>query len=300
MLGIFRNLFNKKKPVNVDAPTKPIRQESIEAVLQPLEIEILQPPQLIAASGLSVGKQREHNEDALFTLTTSLTSDKSNLPFGLYIVADGMGGHQYGEVASRVAVRAMATHVINNLYLPLLKVVEQQPDESLQEIMQTGVMQAHKAIIENVPGGGTTLTAALILGQRLVLAHVGDSRAYLIGGNPPLEAITRDHSLVNRLVELGQITSAEAAEHPQRNVLYRALGQGEPFEPDIKSLVIESAPYLLLCSDGLWGVIAEEQLFTAVVKHDRPEHACQFLLEAANDAGGPDNIAVILIRLPAE
>ena len=298
MLDKIRKLFRRTPPVNVDAPTQPISPANLEALFEPLKNEHLEPPQLIAASGLSVGQQREHNEDALFSLTTSITSDHTHLPFGLYIVADGMGGHQYGEVASRIAVRAMATYIINHLYLPMLQIEAQNPEESLQEIMHAGVQAAHKAILNHVSGGGTTMTAALILGQRLILAHVGDSRAYLVGGDTPVQIMTHDHSLVNRLVELGQITSSEAAEHPQRNVLYRALGQGEPFDADVKALPIGAAPYLMLCSDGLWGVISEEQIYENVAQHDRLELACQAMVQAANDAGGPDNISVILIRLP--
>jgi protein phosphatase len=132
----------------------------------------------------------------------------------------------------------------------------------------------------------------------MTIAHVGDSRAYLIYGPERIEALTRDHSLVKRLVELGQITTAEAAVHPQRNVLYRALGQGEPFDPDIYSMQVFEAAYLLLCSDGLWGVVAESEIQRLVLQAYCVEDACQRLVDAANEAGGPDNISVILARLP--
>jgi len=142
------------------------------------------------------------------------------------------------------------------------------------------------------------MTAALILGNQMTIAHVGDSRAYLIGKNGQFEALTRDHSLVNRLVELGQITTDEAAVHPQRNVLYRALGQGEPFDPDIHSIQIPGSGFLLLCSDGLWSVVSESELQNLVRTSSSPEDTCQRMVEAANAAGGPDNISAILIRLP--
>jgi protein phosphatase len=127
---------------------------------------------------------------------------------------------------------------------------------------------------------------------------VGDSRAYLVGKNGGMEALTRDHSLVKRLVELGQITTDEAAVHPQRNVLYRALGQGEPFDPDVSSIRMPEAGYLLLCSDGLWGVVPEETMHRIIMNSPGMDQACRMLVEAANAAGGPDNISAILIRLP--
>jgi serine/threonine protein phosphatase PrpC len=258
----------------------------------------LDPPQLLAACAQSVGMQRDHNEDALFALTTTLTSDHSNLPFGIYIVADGMGGHQHGEIASGIAIRSMASYIISKLFLPLVSVKPTTPQESLQEIMQTGVQEAHRSITKQVPGGGTTLTAALILGEQITIAHVGDSRAYLIDRQGNLEALTRDHTLVKRLVELGQLSHEEAAIHPQRNVLYRALGQGEPFDPDIKTLSLPESSSLLICSDGLWGVIPEEEISALVQSEAPPEQICQALIDRANAAGGPDNITAILVRLP--
>jgi protein phosphatase len=290
-------LRNSKQQAYEEIPTRPITRESNQVQREQTRIQ-LEPPQLIMGCAQSIGKQRDHNEDALFTLTTTLTSDYSNITFGLYIVADGMGGHQHGEVASSIAVRTMSSYIVRKLYTPLLSPKPNPPEESLLEIMQEGVQEAHRAIIKQVPGGGTTLTAALILGNQMTVAHVGDSRAYLIANSSQLEALTRDHSLVNRLVELGQITTDEAAVHPQRNVLYRALGQGEPFDPDINSIQMPESGYLLLCSDGLWSVVSESDLQRLVKESSSPEEACRRMVEAANAAGGPDNISAILIRLP--
>ena len=259
----------------------------------------LEPRQLIVGCGQSVGKQRDHNEDSLFTLTTNLTNLNSSLPFGLYIVADGMGGHQHGEIASSVAIRVMAQQIVSRLYLPLFNSSSDTPHEAIQDIMRDGIQDAHRAITKEVPGGGTTLTAALVLGNQVSIAHVGDSRAYIIENNGRIEPVTRDHSLVKRLVELGQITQEEAAVHPQRNVLYRALGQGEPFEPDMNITQLPDSGYLLLCSDGLWGVIPDKEIFQVVTSASSPHQASQKLVEAANAAGGPDNITAILIHLPS-
>lgn len=313
MKGILEKIFGKKKtpaaaPI-IQVATAPLNPDTLEAeglnLVQakpygtlPSAARKLDLPQFIVGCGQSVGKQRDHNEDALFTLTTNLVSDRTQLPFGMYIVADGMGGHQHGEVASGVSVRAMANHIIRRLYLPFFGMSGDQSEESLQEIMQAGVLEAHRSIIRDALGGGTTLTAALILGNQMTITHVGDSRAYVIQADGHMQALTHDHSLVKRLEELGQITSEEAATHPQRNVLYRALGQGEPFEPDVVTFPIPHAGYLLLCSDGLWGVITEREIFNIVATVPDPQHACQQLIDAANTAGGPDNISVILVRMP--
>lgn len=297
MKGFFQKIFSQDKDSRQEQLTQPVDQDVIES-MNIMHYSGLQPPQFLASCGQSVGMQRDHNEDALFVLTTTLTSDHSNLPFGLYIVADGMGGHQHGEIASGIAIRSMSSYIVSKLLIPLLQVNPVFPEESLVEIMQEGVQESHKAITNQVPGGGTTLTAVLILGEQMILAHVGDSRAYSIDLDGNMNVLTRDHSLVKRLEELGQISHEEAANHPQRNVLYRALGQGEPFDPDIKNLQLPSSGYLLLCSDGLWGVIEEDEIRQVI--HDSPTitQACKSLVDAANAAGGPDNITAILVRLP--
>jgi PPM family protein phosphatase len=296
---LFQKLFKKHKPI-LEAAQNNDRQDQLET-LEPggLEGIEIQPPQLIAGFAQSVGKQRDHNEDALFTLTTTLLSDTRHIPFGLYIIADGMGGHQHGEVASAVAIRAMAGHVIRELYLPLFNLIERPPRHSLQETMEAGVEEANEAVLKKDMGGGTTLTAALILGERMTIAHVGDSRAYLIDMDRNIEVLTRDHSLVSRLVELGQITQQEASVHPQRNVLYRALGQGEPFVPDIITAPLPNPGYLLMCTDGLWGVVEQETILDIIFSSTTPEQACHKLIQVANNAGGPDNISAILVRMPS-
>lgn len=283
---------------SINDATKPLEPVSESMTARPISIGGLEPPQLIAACAQSAGKQRDHNEDALFSLTTTLANNASNLPFGLYVVADGMGGHQHGEVASEIATRAMAEYVIKHLYTPLLSVNPQPPAESLQEILTSGVRAAHDAILRSVTGGGTTLTTVLILGKQMIISHVGDSRVYVIDMNGIMSPLTRDHSLVKRLEELGQLTPEEAAIHPQRNVLYRALGQGEPFDPEIITSPLPQPGYLLVCSDGLWGVVPNEKLGKIIVNANTPHQACQKMVDSANEAGGPDNITAILVRLP--
>jgi protein phosphatase len=137
----------------------------------------------------------------------------------------------------------------------------------------------------------------MLLGRQLTVGHVGDSRAYIIKNNHA-EVITRDHSQVSRLMELGMVSPEEAAVHPQRNILYRAIGQGANLEVDAFIQPIPNAGSLLICSDGLWGVVAEDEILRIIQEADHPQVACEQLVQAANDAGGPDNITAILIRFP--
>lgn len=261
-------------------------------------INHLELPQLIVGVAQSVGIQRDHNEDALFTLTTNLVSGDKNIHFGLYIVADGMGGHENGEIASSVAVDRLTSHVIRYLYLPLFSPLSNKLELSIQEIMQTGVIQAHQTIKKEALGSGTTLTSALILGDQLTIAHVGDSRAYMINPDGNFQLITHDHSVVKRLEEIGQISPEQALTHPQRNVLYRALGQGEPFDADIATFQLQHGSQLLLCTDGLWGVISDNQMEDVIRSSSEPQQACQTLINLANSTGGPDNISVIIVQVP--
>jgi len=303
-MDYFRNLFQKLFSAGTDTPiqsansatTAPLTDQQIQAIIQGANAQY-NIQQLIAASGQSVGKQRELNEDSLLALTATLAGSSGNLPFGLYIVADGMGGHQYGEVASNVAVRVVADHVMKKFHSYLFNVEPSQPNESLQEIIQTAVKDAQRIIQNKAPSSGTTLTAALVLGQQVTIAHVGDSRAYHIHQDGRTEVITRDHSLVKRLEELGHISPEEAEEYPHRNVLYRALGQGEILEADVFTISFPRTGYLMLCSDGLWGVVSNDDMVRMIKEAPNLHRACQNLVEAANAAGGPDNISVVLAQL---
>ena len=253
-------------------------------------------PLINVGYGLSAGRQRNHNEDAFFTLTTMFSYNESELPFGLYMVADGMGGHKNGEIASELAIRTIAGTVLTEIYTPLMSLDPQPGELSFREVLHNGIEQANSEIITKSYGGGTTITAVLIVGNQMTIAHVGDSRVYSVDKNGSMEALTRDHSLVKRLQELGQITPEEAAVHPQRNVLYRALGQGEPFEPEIISTQRPESGSLLVCSDGLWSIVGTEGMQSIIKSGISPQDICDRLIDAANEAGGPDNISAILVE----
>jgi protein phosphatase len=252
---------------------------------------------LYAAVGQSVGRQRQHNEDSLLAITSAVAGKSGNVPFGLYIVADGMGGHQFGEIASNAAVRIMAGDILRKFH-PYLFGVPQQPFQgSVQEVLEASVGDAHRFIQREAPGSGTTVTAALVLGEQVSIAHVGDSRAYAIYVDGRVEPITRDHSLVKRLEELGHLNEDEAANFPHRNVLIRAVGQGETIEADVVTLPFPQPGFLMLCSDGLWGVLNDRDIYRAVREAPTLHRACENLISAANEAGGPDNISVVLAQM---
>jgi serine/threonine protein phosphatase PrpC len=310
---LFDRLFNKTEPDQAVEPSLAVTAElkippgGNEAETAPLSEEQLNqiavsekrvnPTQLVVGAARDVGKNRKKNEDSLFTFTSLIGASTSSLPLGIFMVADGMGGHSHGEMASETAVRTMSSYLVERLFNPLYGNNPSPPEESLQEIMRTGIREAHRRIEKSAPGGGTTLTAIITIGTQMTIAHVGDSRAYNVFLDGRMQLLTRDHSLVKRLEELGQITAEEAVNHPQKSMLYRALGQGDAPEPDIFTSSMPQPGYILICSDGLWGVLTEEQIFQLLTESTNPQRACQNMVDAANSFGGPDNITVILAKL---
>lgn len=256
------------------------------------------PRRLILGIAQDVGKVRSHNEDVLLVFTGELDGLEPMPNFGVFIVADGMGGHSLGERASGIAARTAGRAIMEKI-LPSLLADPQADAErpALKEVMEEAMESANMAVFTSVPEGGTTLTCALMIGEQVILSHVGDSRAYLISLDT-FEQVTRDHSLVQRLQELGQLSAAEAAVHPQRSVLYRAIGQGENLEVDIISRRLPPGAMLLLCSDGLWGLVPDPRIQEIVRQSPSPQAACEALVAAANAAGGPDNITAIMVQLP--
>lgn len=250
---------------------------------------------LKVAHAQSVGRLRDHNEDVLLTMTGTFEGDERIPTVGIYIVADGMGGHNLGERASAVAARSVAHKITGKVYMSLLDEDASDDRAPLQDLVAEALTGANQAVGKAVGEGGTTGTVALIFNDQLIVGHVGDSRAYIIT-NTGLEQITRDHSLVQRLQELGQLTPQEAAVHPQRNVLYRAIGQGDGLEVDVNMYRLVPGMKILLCSDGLWGLVNDKLILDIVWKSANLQEACNRLVEAANIAGGPDNITALMVE----
>jgi len=247
-----------------------------------------------------IGQLRERNEDSFYTVQSLLQYNYGQEPFGLFIVADGMGGHQKGEIASSLAARTAAEHILKDIYLPYLVNNNQgTATRPINEVLIAAVESANMAVQEAAPEGGTTLTIALVMGNSAYIAHVGDSRAYWFNqGN--LKQVTKDHSLVQRLVELGQETAEGALTHPQRNVIYRAIGQGGAMEVDIYVQHLPPGSSLLLCSDGLWGPVKNDALREIINTSATPQEACERLIAMANKNGGEDNITAIIVSTGVE
>jgi protein phosphatase len=297
LFDFFKKFFHDKSEGSwsVDSPT--IEMRSGERLTITPDRSAL-PYQV--ATCQSTGKERSHNEDTLFVMNTYLDGIDPGLALGLYIVADGMGGHQSGEVASHLAVQGAGFFLLDQLLKTQIFERKGFTEQEVTDLLQEAVVQAQALIRQRVPGGGTTLTLALVLGERVFTAHVGDSRLYILGQDKALRVVTKDHSLVKRLVDLGEITEADAAEHPQRNVLYRALGQSDALEADLDQFKLAMGDQLLICSDGLWGVVDKAALKAILMDEglSLDQRACA-LVDAANEAGGPDNISVVLIKRTA-
>jgi PPM family protein phosphatase len=301
VINFFQKFFRPKKivepltkPIKSGVETAPLSEEQLQAVTK-VKV-VMHPSQLLIGTGTTIGKQRDHNEDALVVNCGILSDGAREQTFGIFVVADGMGGYELGEVASSLAARTFAEYVLNKLYAPLLGAGSLSLEDSILEIMENAVKVANRAVLSGAPGGGTTLTAALLVGEQVTIAHVGDSRAYFIHPDGRMQQLTNDHSLVQRLIEMGQLSREEAMVHPQRNVLYRALGQSEPFRPDINTFQLPHPGSLLLASDGLWGLVTDTEVFNIVNTSKNPSVACHELCAAADAAGGPDNSTVILVE----
>jgi protein phosphatase len=287
---------------------------------------------LTAADKTDVGKQRDQNEDSAYKRVES--SDAGDR--GLFIVADGMGGYKAGEVASRLAVETMSK-ALDFFFKPLhdqptiqLDKADLDPDKTIKlkaastnlsakqktqklpetqavsligDQLELAIQQANKAIVgygekkSSARGLGSTVTAALIQNDQAYIANVGDSRTYLLRENK-LSPITRDHSLVARLVESKQIEPEDVYTHPQRNLIYRSLGAGHrQVEVDIFHEVLQPGDKLLLCSDGLWEMIHYQDLLDALTAQSSPQAICEKLIELANANGGEDNISAIVVHV---
>jgi serine/threonine protein phosphatase PrpC len=273
----------------------------------------------LSVAGLTdVGQQRDLNEDSFYYKVVQ-ASDEG--PLGLFVVADGMGGHLAGEVASQWAVgtlkrelaplfRPQDPSLTRRLDAEALAAVGSGVTVRLEEtelarLLQHAVERANQVLLgyakkhsEEAGDMGTTLTLAVVEDERLTVAHVGDSRAYL-WREGKLEQLTEDHSVPGALLKQGKITPEEAHDHPHRSVLYRCLGLKAGLEVDIyPALVLQPGDGLLLCSDGLWDMVYPVERIEALLNSsaDLPT-ACRRLVNAANEAGGEDNITVVLVRM---
>jgi|TARA_B100001105_G_scaffold69998_1_gene54940 protein phosphatase len=242
-------------------------------------------------AGSDVGSVREQNEDAYHTLLG--TGSQDELFDALLIVADGMGGHAAGEVASEMAVTNLPKHLVEALS-------SDQNDEDIENVLSECVVKTNMDIFEkskeeDTRGMGTTLTAGVVVQDRFFYAHVGDSRGYLLRENS-FEQFTTDHSWVAEQVALGILTEEQAENHPRRNIITRAMGLDSSVEVDSGFIELELSDQILLCSDGLHGLVKAEEMM-GVCAEEEPEDAFQSLIDMANSRGGHDNITVVVAKI---
>lgn len=248
---------------------------------------------LRSSARTSVGQVRENNEDNVRLWSAD--------GFVVAVVADGMGGAVAGEEASRIAVQTMEDG--EYLHTPETSPVNLSDDQAVSWLSET-IRSANSNIVQRASkepelrGMGTTMTVAFVRNNRSIIAHVGDSRAYLVDGQTGrITQITADHSFVEALVAAGHLTHEQAEEHPMRNVLYRALGQNDDIDVDIYETHLRSGDRIVLCSDGLTRHVKPNEIATLVVNALDLDDASQELIDLANARGGEDNVSVIVIAL---
>jgi serine/threonine protein phosphatase PrpC len=247
-----------------------------------------------------VGQVRELNEDGMLVFTLAPTYQSQMDPLvGLFAVADGMGGHEGGEIASKLALQVFADQVLRGLILPLLG-EEPQTDEGIVARLRQAIVAANDQVYlarhKRQNDMGTTLTAALVRNDRLFLAHVGDCRAYRWNADG-LTQLTRDHSVVASMIAEGRAAPDEIYTHPHRSVIYRCVGDQPTVEVDGDHLPLAVGDRLVLCSDGLWEMVRSEGVADAMMQEADPQAACDLLVRRANVAGGEDNISVIVVQV---
>jgi protein phosphatase len=267
-----------------------------------------------------VGLVRELNEDSVLALNLTQYYESVQTQIGIYIVSDGMGGEAAGEVASRVTVRAVAEWVTDKLISASLKSTHEEKiaaptqtgglrlavanghEMATTEMLKQAVIAANHEVMSYAAanpkerGLGATVTVAMVVGEVLTIAHVGDSRCYLLTGDR-LEQLTEDHSLVQKMVNTGNLSRSEARSHPYRNVIYRSIGADEQIDIDIVRRALNYGETLMLCSDGLNGMLGDDQIRDILLVNTDPNTAAKELVVAANAAGGVDNTSVIVVRI---
>jgi protein phosphatase len=292
-MSFLKRIFKRESARSLDpGATAPLKPHLIESDLGPGS-----QGHLIVGVAHSAGLERPHDDDSSFVLTGGADGDQKLPDFGLFCVADGLGGYEHGHIASSIAVRTVARVIIRGALLDLFNLEPATEIASMIELVTGAFEEANRAVLTDAEGGATTLTTALLMGDQMVIGHVGDTRVYSIVGEE-MKCLTHDHSLIQRLIESGTLSEDEAQESPHRGVLWNAIGKTEELKVDVASYAVSPASYLLLCSDGLWGVVPEDEVYRVVTENRNPQPACDALVRTANDAGGPDNITAILVHIP--
>ncbi len=282
----------KERAAKAIEPASSWQQAAV--ALQQLLVELQTPPVLrvVIAQATDVGQRREHNEDSYLTIHLERSHLSHTETLAVLAVADGMGGHAAGEVASKLCLQVFAGQVLNAVQQWLNF---SQPD--WHEALLHAIKEANRQVFAEAQGMrnnmGTTLTVAVVTGNRVIFANVGDSRGYLLQ-NGKLRQITKDHSYVQQLLDLGMITPEQARHHPQGNVITRAIGIDPEVEVDTFEEPLRVGDLILLGSDGLVDMIEDAEMERVLLSEPDLERVAKMLVQLANEAGGDDNITVVI------
>jgi serine/threonine protein phosphatase PrpC len=278
-------VLSKHFEMEHQAPTQPWQRKL------PLHLEV--------GVGWDVGTKRKHkpNEDSLIALQGTCIYNGQLLTFGLFVIADGMGGYAHGQDASYLAIQTLVQSV-----LPNVAGSEEMTDDIIADVLIEGVEQANQAVLlrskQVQTDMGATITAALVIDTNAFVVNVGDSRTYLYRECVGLTQVTRDHSHVARLVAAGQIARDDIYTHPDRNQVYRGLGTEQDVKVDWFTVPLQGNDCLLLCSDGLWEMVRDPEIERTLKEQRRnPSLASNTLVRAALQGGGLDNISVIIVHV---
>lgn len=244
---------------------------------------------------IDIGRRRKSNEDSTAAVSVEVADGDAAQRIGLYAVADGMGGHNAGEVASQLAIHTALHYMVARL-TAAEKIAPELYEQWLNEAFDAANEVVSAAQDETCPDMGTTLVMALVVGDQAYIANVGDSRAYVLSAEG-IQQITEDHTVAQEMVQQGVLTAQRASEHPFRHVLTRSIGTAEGVRIDIFQTPLAVDDYLLLCSDGLTNELDDETIDWIIRRTVSPQAACEALIRAANAAGGQDNTAVVLVRM---
>ena len=235
-------------------------------------------------SATDIGQKRHMNQDFIFTSEESV----GNLP-NLFVVADGMGGHNAGDFASRYGVSVLVESVRRDKNFNPVKVMRNAIEAANREVFSQSRNDPSMA------GMGTTMVVCTVVGGYAYIANVGDSRLYLAGSDS-MTQITQDHSLIAEMVRLGELTPEEGRNHPDKNIITRAVGTNEDVKIDFFDVKLETGDQILMCSDGLSNMVEDQRIFEILKGEDTEEDKAQVLVDEANANGGRDNIAVIVVE----
>ena len=289
----------------LDAPTVPMngrngRSNSDTLTTDRPVVRELRNVSLAVGSVTNVGLKRQHkpNEDSSFAFQATKTYNSQPMQFGLFIIADGMGGHASGQDASRTAIQTMIDFMLPRISVAGGPVSDQDYLKLLEEGVQRANYAVHQRNIQDHADSGTTMTTALVIGSMAYIANVGDSRTYLYRQSTGLTKVTRDHSVVASLVDAGIIQPDDIYTHPKRNQIYRSLGEKPVVEVDSFPVELQPGDKLLLCSDGLWDMVRDPEIQRIIAEAEPdPNKTGQELIQAALKGGGEDNVSVIVVSI---